>query len=213
MKTKLLGVGFVLFLTATHGWAATNLFFSPAQVAVSVVSNINAVTVQSGDYRFTYSSDGYWSAYAGGPPTGRFFSVGWPEGVQAQAITAGPLLGSGANIKILVPANTDSDSFNDTISDVFGATASGPAAISIIGSVTSRVTALDLNTPGSVNASFTGVPWYSYECQRSTNVTFTGTLRTWPVQAWSDGSILVSDDFADAGGQPPQAFYRLLCVP
>ena len=36
----------------------------------------------------------------GGPPTGRFFSILWPNGVQAQAITAGPLLGTGANITL-----------------------------------------------------------------------------------------------------------------
>ena len=44
--------------------------------------------------------DGYWSSYAGGPPTGRFFSVLWPNGVQAQAVTAGPSVGIGANITI-----------------------------------------------------------------------------------------------------------------
>ena len=41
------------------------------------------------------------------------------------------------------------------------------------------------------------MPWYPYECQRATNATFTGTLQTWPVQAWADGSISVWDDFAD----------------
>src|SRR4051794_31735922 len=75
--------------------AATNSFFNASQTATLVVSNINAVTIQSGDYRFTYSTDGYWSS-GGGTPTGRFFSIFWPTGVQAQAITAGPLLGTGA---------------------------------------------------------------------------------------------------------------------
>lgn len=80
--------------------AATNTFFTGAQPMTTLSSNVNAVTIQSGDYRFTYSADGYWSAYAGGPPTGRFFSIYWPTGVQAQAITAGPLLGQGANLTI-----------------------------------------------------------------------------------------------------------------
>lgn len=83
---------------ATH--AVTNTFFVASQTATLVSSNINAITIQSGDYRFTYSADGYWSPAAGGPPTGRFFSVHWPSGVQAQAITAGPLLGNGANITL-----------------------------------------------------------------------------------------------------------------
>src|SRR5580765_6917979 len=79
--------------------AATNVFFTGSQTSTLVVSNINAVTIQSGDYRFTYSADGYWSS-GGGTPTGRFFSIVWPNGVQAQAITSGPLLGNGANITL-----------------------------------------------------------------------------------------------------------------
>src|SRR5690349_24769549 len=82
---------------ATH--AVTNVFFTGSQTSTLIVSNINAVTIQSGDYRFTYSADGYWSP-GGGVPTGRFFSIYWPTGVQAQAITAGPNLGAGANITL-----------------------------------------------------------------------------------------------------------------
>lgn len=79
--------------------AATNYFFNASQTATLIVSNINAVTIQSGDYSFTYSADGYWSS-GGGTPTGRFFSVLWPAGVQAQAITTGPSLGVGANVTL-----------------------------------------------------------------------------------------------------------------
>jgi hypothetical protein len=79
--------------------AATNLFFDASQTSTLVVSNLNAITIRSGDYLFTYSADGYWSS-GGGTPTGRFFSIFWPDGVQAQAITAGPLLGIGANITL-----------------------------------------------------------------------------------------------------------------
>ncbi len=57
------------------------------------------------------------------------------------------------------------------------------------------------------------MPWYSYECQRATNATFTGTLQTWPAQAWADGSISIWDSFADLTHNPPQAFYRLRYVP
>lgn len=80
--------------------AATNVFFNTSQTATVLSSNINAVTLRSGDYLFTHTVDGYWSAYVGGPPTGRFFSVFWPNGIQAQAITAGPSVGIGANIII-----------------------------------------------------------------------------------------------------------------
>ena len=78
-----------LLAATSPAWAVTTNFFNATQTATLIVSNVNAVTIQSGDYRFTYSVDGYWSS-GGGPPTGRFFSVFWPTGVQAQAITAGP---------------------------------------------------------------------------------------------------------------------------
>jgi hypothetical protein len=71
------------------------------------------------------------------------------------------------------------------------------------------VISLDLSIPGEAWVTFTGVPWYAYECQRATNVTFTGTVQSWPVQAWADGSIHWWDNFADLTSQPSRAFYRL----
>lgn len=419
--------------------AVTNYFFTGLQSATLISSNANAVTIQSGDYRFTYTVDGYWAACAGCPVTGRFFSVFWPTGVQAQAITSGPLVGKGANVtiqrtdgkrfdlwaftgkllantwgtggafeimpqlngedalndplmfdcsgsagqsfphsprlagydtykvhlwvdwaltaltlidtnavtppntnvtitasvapagagtvsgdgtytngaiviitatpnsgfafvdwseggvqvsasanydflattdrslvanfitnsppvalgseffqltgqplavniadlmwsdydpdddpitfigvsatssnglalttnatQILVPANATTDGFSYTIADSHGATAVGTVTISIITNVTSVGLSLDFSVPGGGWITFTGVPWYYYECQRATNATFTSPLRTWPVQAWADGSIYIWDDFADLTNQPPQAFYRLRCRP
>ena len=78
----------------------TNVFFNASQTRTVLASSINEVTIRSGDYTFAYSVDGYWAPYAGGQPTGRFFSVNWPAGVQAQAITAGSLVGRGANIML-----------------------------------------------------------------------------------------------------------------
>ncbi len=115
--------------------------------------------------------------------------------------------------QILVPTNSLADGFSYTITDDQGVTATGRAKITIITSPTSYVNALDLSAPDSVTANFTGVPWYFYECQRATNVTFTGTLQAWPIQAWADGSIYIWDNFADLTGKPLQAFYRLRWVP
>ena len=115
--------------------------------------------------------------------------------------------------QILVPANSTPDAFSYTIADDQNATTNGTATISIITNVTSRALSLDLSSPSGAWVSFTGVPWYFYQCQRATNVTFTGTLQTWPVQAWADGSISVWDNFADFTTKPPQAFYRLRYVP
>lgn len=432
-------VAVACLFSATAARAATNLFFNAAQTMTVVSSNANAVTLASGDYEFTSSVDGYWAACAGCPVTGRFFSVFWPNGVQAQAITAGPLYGKGANItlkradgkrfdlraftgkllantaatgaafeimpqlngedalndplmfdcsgyggqsfphtpalqgydtykihlwvdwaltaltlidtnassppatnvvvttavsppgagtasgggtftngalvtvsavahpgfafvnwteggtlaasssshtftatasrtlvanfitntppvayggdffqltsqslainiadlmwndydpdgdpvtfvgasattlnglplatndtQVLIPTNALADSFTYTIADSHGGTATGTATISIITNAAGRVATLHLGTPGAAAVSFTGVPWYYYEAQRATEVTFTNALRTWPVQALPDGSIYVWDDFADLGGKPAQSFYRLRLIP
>ena len=115
--------------------------------------------------------------------------------------------------QIFVPTNSVADGFGYIIADSHGATTNGSATISIITNVTSRALTLERATNGTATVNFTGVPWYYYECQRATNVTFTGTLQSWPVQAWVDGSIFVWDDFADLTAKPPQAFYRLRYAP
>jgi hypothetical protein len=115
--------------------------------------------------------------------------------------------------QILVPANATADGFSYTIADSRGATTNGAAAISIITNVTSRALSLERAANGATIVNFVGVPWYVYECQRATNVTFTGTLQTWPVQASADGSIYWWDNFADLTSKPPQAFYRLRYAP
>jgi hypothetical protein len=150
-------------------------------------------------------SDLMWSDYdPDGEPV--FF-----VGVSATTSNGLPLTVQGA--QILVPANSVADGFRYSIADSQNATTNGTATISIITNVTSQVSSIDLSVPGQAWLSFSGVPWYFYECQRATNVTFTGTLMTWPVQAWADGSIIVWDNFADLTGKPPQAFYRLRWVP
>jgi hypothetical protein len=133
--------------------------------------------------------------------------------VGVSATTSNGLALTTQGTQVLVPANSLADGFSYTITDDQGATAAGTATISIITSPTSHVDSLDLSAPGGVNASFTGVPWYYYEAQRATNATFTGSLQTWPVQAWADGSIFITDDFTDLTNKPPQAFYRLRFIP
>jgi hypothetical protein len=151
-------------------------------------------------------SDLMWSDY---DPDGNPISF---AGVSAT--TSNGLVTATNATQILLPANAAADAFSYTIADSQGATALGAAMISIITNVTSRGLWLDmLSSPGAVAAGFHGVPWYYYECQRATNITFTGTLATFPVQSWDDGSIYVFDDFGDLAAPPPQAFYRLRYVP
>ncbi len=70
--------------------AVTNHFFHAGLIATLVSSNMSSATISSSGYYFTYSLDNWWSATPGGPPTGRFQSVLWPDGVDAQTITTGP---------------------------------------------------------------------------------------------------------------------------
>jgi hypothetical protein len=132
-------------------------------------------------------------------------------GVSSNTANGLPLTIQGT--QILVPSNPVADSFTYAIADDQNATTNGTATISIITNVTSRVISLDLSVPGSASVSFAGVPWYTYECQRATNVTFSGTVQSWSVQAWADGSIYWWDNFADLTNQPPESFYRLRWVP
>jgi hypothetical protein len=130
-------------------------------------------------------------------------------GVSATTSNGLPLSIQGT--QILVPTNSLADGFSYTIADDRGVAATGTATIAIITNVTSRAVSLARAPDGTATVSFTGVPWYAYTAQRATNVMFTGTLMTWPVQAWADGSMFVWDDFADLTNRPPQAFYRLSC--
>jgi hypothetical protein len=133
--------------------------------------------------------------------------------VRVSATTSNGLALTTNATQILVPANATADGFSYTIADSHGAATNGAATISIITNVTSRALSLGRALDGSTTVNFTGVPWYFYECQRATNVTFTGTLQTWPVQAGADGSISVWDNFADLTNKPSQAFYRLRYAP
>lgn len=80
-------------LYAQASQAVTTVFFNPAQTATLVATNTTSDTVSSGGYLFTYSLDKWWYptiALGPGTPTGRFTSVNWPAGVDAQTQTAGP---------------------------------------------------------------------------------------------------------------------------
>ena len=68
-KFILLCGGVVAGLLPGAGFAITNVYFNPAQVATVVTTNMTATTIRSEGYRFTYTVDGYWSAEPGGTPT------------------------------------------------------------------------------------------------------------------------------------------------
>jgi hypothetical protein len=71
----------------------TTVFFNPTQTAVSAGSGPTSETVRSTGYLLTYSQDKWWYptiSLGPGTPTGRLQSVTWPEGLDAQTVTAGP---------------------------------------------------------------------------------------------------------------------------
>ncbi len=73
--------------------AVTTVFFNAAQTATVVATNMTSTTIRSSGYLFTYSLDNWWypTIFIGpGTPTGRPVNVTWPNGVDAQTLTAGP---------------------------------------------------------------------------------------------------------------------------
>jgi len=71
--------------------AATVVFFSSSQVATPIASGVTSDTVSSEGYLFTYTRDKLFTGGVGlTDPIGRPVRVPWPQGIEAQAVTAGP---------------------------------------------------------------------------------------------------------------------------
>lgn len=99
-RLRLTGFAVWLLLATLHpARAVTNVFFSPAQTTNLVATNINSDTIQTEGYLFTLSRDRLFTG-GGTNPIGRFLSVNWPDGLQAQAPTIGPNTGTGARITL-----------------------------------------------------------------------------------------------------------------
>ena len=77
------------FACCAPGRAATMTFFDPSQIATLVAEGTTWDKIRSNGYYFTYTRDKLFTG--GGPePIGRYVRIPWPEGVEAQAVTAGP---------------------------------------------------------------------------------------------------------------------------
>jgi hypothetical protein len=76
--------------SAAH--AITTTFFDATQVATHVASGTTSETVSSQGYLFTYTMDTLFTGgYGMTVPIGRPVAVAWPTGVEAQAVTTGPV--------------------------------------------------------------------------------------------------------------------------
>lgn len=69
--------------------AVTTTFFDGSELATLVASGTTSDTIRSKGYLFTYTRD---KLFTGGTGTiiGRQVRIPWPQGVEAQAVTAGP---------------------------------------------------------------------------------------------------------------------------
>jgi hypothetical protein len=81
-----------LCLVSGSANAVTTTFFNSSQTATPVVSGATFDTVSSNGYLFTYTLDKLFTGGVGLPtPIGRPIAVTWPNGVEAQAVTTGPV--------------------------------------------------------------------------------------------------------------------------
>lgn len=94
MTSRCLGAAYLLAalaLLAAPGLAraGVTVYFSPDQVATLEAEGVTSDTITCQGYRFTYTRD---KLFTGGGSTviGRSVRVVWPDGIEAQYVTAGP---------------------------------------------------------------------------------------------------------------------------
>lgn len=85
-------LGLALIASSASANAVTVSFFDSTQTAEVVASGITSDTISSNGYLFTYTLD---KLFTGGTGSviGRPIRVNWPDGVEAQAVTTGPVTG------------------------------------------------------------------------------------------------------------------------
>jgi hypothetical protein len=108
--------------------------------------------------------------------------------------------------------NKVKDQFSYTVTDHYGGYATGQVAVAFVVAPFIGQTSGQMSIRSGTNAvTFHGVPGFAYVVQRSVN------LLTWvdiaTNTAASTGIIQANDTFADLGGTPSSAFYRLKWKP
>jgi len=69
--------------------AVTTIFFDGTQTTNLVASGTTSDTISSEGYLFTYTRDKFFTGGTTNPP-GRYVRIFWPDGLEAQDVTAGP---------------------------------------------------------------------------------------------------------------------------
>ena len=72
--------------------AVTTVFFNSSQTTNLVSTNATSDTISSEGYLFTYTRDKFFTGGTTNPP-GRYVRIFWPDGLEAQYVTAGPTPG------------------------------------------------------------------------------------------------------------------------
>jgi len=99
-SAMVIGAAFMLGFNPGAALAVTTVFFDIAQGTNLVVSGTTSDTISSAGYLFTFTRDKMFTGGVGlTNPMGRYLRVLWPDGLEAQAVTAGPVT-SGARIDI-----------------------------------------------------------------------------------------------------------------
>ena len=117
------------------------------------------------------------------------------------------------NSVLILYSNTRNvnDQITYAIHDGQGETGSGVINITVTPFVTGQSTGPLTVSGGTVSATFYGIPSFTYEVQRSTNLVLgTGWVNISTNTVGSSGKFNVTDQFPDLGGIiPSSAYYRL----
>jgi hypothetical protein len=138
----------------------------------------------------------------------------WSD-VDGDTVTLASLSPASTNGVNLITNSTDilytngpnvNDQFSYTISDGHGGTATGVVNITITTNVSGQLESVTVAN-GSVIVNGVGVPGYTYQVQRSLDLTTWKTIAS--VTAPANSLFSVTDNFSDLGSPPPAAYYRL----
>ncbi|MGE5607733.1 MAG: PEP-CTERM sorting domain-containing protein [Bacillota bacterium] len=177
-------------LCCVSAHAAIIRFFDNSQVAVNVAAGATSDTIMSNGYLFTYTRD---KLFTGGigmvDPIGRPVRIPWPQGAEAQAVTAGPNPGK-ATIAI---SRVDGDVFDLTAftAKLLANTAGAGGSIEIMPKLSGED---GLPDPLSFNA--TGIAGNSFSYDRATP-SYMGN--TTPLKGFDTYTVTLYVDFALTG--------------
>jgi hypothetical protein len=91
LRAALAAALFVSLFHSATARAVTTVFFDSSQTTNLVATGTTSDTISSEGYLFTFTRD---KLFTGGigltNPIGRYIRVPWPDGLEAQAVTAGP---------------------------------------------------------------------------------------------------------------------------